>query len=1032
MAPREKADTSDEIDELLKGSEPERVEAATTVIAPTLLVGLGGTGAEVLRRVKQRIRRLGIDDAFRFLVVDMDDRSQKAQKGLPGFSDEEFLFLDREDAGLVLERPEEHDALAKRLDLSDERVTALLGQLLEDQDPGAGQVRPIGMLGLHIGYEALERVLQRSSTSLLGQWAALRNRLAGIGGTSRDGGNTVDVVVVSSVCGGTGSSILVDVAVAIRRTLGNAIGRMSGYLTLADVHHEHTLGTIDQWDRLRANTYATLRELDYFQSGVAATHKFEIRRLNGAPLSAPKVLFKPLYLVERKDSRRRDLASSSAVFDSMALAIAADIATSIGGVTKSAAANDTVLKGLVNCPRTGRPRTYSTFRATGLRFPLGQAVRYCAYRQAFEFTSATVGGTSAAATSSVVQEADRWLAEARIEERKELHADMLLDRLEAAVRPDLLVKSLFLDPVAKTFHRDARFAELYRLSELDWEGKERGLGWIGAGANTSADKFAETAVEALGRKIAALAGERGLVFAHDVAHQIELSCRKTAEELRGEATDFAKQTPLMKQDEKGVYKRLSGWPLRETDVQTELIEKVQARRLREVGAAYRRAAAALHDTVADEAKALQGPLSRLKSVCEGLKSKLQDDMVANRSRPGAIVTDCAAEVDVSTPEILDRLYAKHAQPIEGLGARLLETLAAEEGRRGSTAAQLEASVRRTLTREAAAHFLSQFRGLNLAVFVDGVLTEGGDPATDLRARLEETLTACRPLWLASIGKAGAQFSDSVVVGWPEGASAATAAATQQAIDNASAALAADASSGAQPAVVTTADPHRIMAIRRVHGGLPFYLERWADYRTAYESWIKDGKNPIHVFSKKDVAQMPTLEPTDVAGGGGEKAFAVAIALGWIAVRGQVFYFNLEETPDGRSYLVPATSKWDGLVYDAEGNLRADLGCLAPALTGEQPAFRYVGKKSANSECKLAEKPGFETAVKAFVSSSSLVLAVERAYERLCDICPPREVAAALDRYADALDRRSDDSSLAKVYERHAGRLRGAAVSLRNR
>ena len=50
-----------------------QVAAQDRTVPPMLLVGIGGTGAQVLRRVKRRARWLGIGDLCRFLVLDMDD-----------------------------------------------------------------------------------------------------------------------------------------------------------------------------------------------------------------------------------------------------------------------------------------------------------------------------------------------------------------------------------------------------------------------------------------------------------------------------------------------------------------------------------------------------------------------------------------------------------------------------------------------------------------------------------------------------------------------------------------------------------------------------------------------------------------------------------------------------------------------------------------------------------------------------------------------------------------------------------------------
>ena len=112
-------ESDDLIDQLL--GEAEQTEARTA--CPVLLVGLGGTGASVLRRVKPRVRWLGMSNVCRFLVVDTDDTEKK------GFDDDEFCYLSMTRARTVLKSPEHHQWLAKRLDLGNSQVLQRLRRI---------------------------------------------------------------------------------------------------------------------------------------------------------------------------------------------------------------------------------------------------------------------------------------------------------------------------------------------------------------------------------------------------------------------------------------------------------------------------------------------------------------------------------------------------------------------------------------------------------------------------------------------------------------------------------------------------------------------------------------------------------------------------------------------------------------------------------------------------------------------------------------------------------------------------------------
>lgn len=1037
MSPNEPVPTptEQEIDAILAGGDVARVEASTSVVTPTLLVGLGGTGAGVLRRVKQRLARLGVDDTFRFLVIDMDDRTRRAAGMLPGFGTHEYLFLDRRDARHVIARPDEHKGLADRLDLQDEDVLSRLAAAADNENPGAGQVRPVGMLGLHVCWTDLSAKVRGAVTALTERWAALKARLRSAAGTQRQISDRVDVVVVASTCGGTGSSLLLDMGVLLRDALGSALGRMSAYVTMPDVHVGRVAGRIGERENLQTNAYATLRELDFFLTGTAAARKVTISRLEGPPIPAPGSLFRPFYLVERVDSRSRDLGSDDAVFDTVALAITADVATAAGDSLRSGDANNRALNGLVDCPRTSRRRLYSTLGASALRFPLAQAVRYCAYRQAFEFAVEALAGApqgDAAQASTAVKESDAWLAAAQIEERTAYKSDQVLDRLEGAVRPNVLVDRLYADAEAKTFHLDKRFHELLTASEGDWSGSERGLPRVAALATAAAAKMAEKAVESLRGKLSDVASRRGIAFARDFARQVELTCRATAEELRAEAGKLAQETPELRREEVALVKSLRGLRRRQTQTQGEIIDKVRTRRGREVGGAYRRAASSLHATVADAAGKLLGRLDRLSAACEALKTSFQTKMVESQPRPQVISDEVLAEVDVTTPDLMERIFAQHRMPSGGLAPRLLEVLEAEESRREPSPTAVAATVRLAVLRETAGHFLASFRQLNLARVVEDALGAGGTLKEQVAARFEEALVACRAQWRADIGVAGATFSDSLVIGWPAGVSPEATALTADVLRRAQEVLAQDARTGVEPEVVQTADPHRIFAVRRVHGGLPFYLRAWPEYATAYWEALEESRLPMHVFRRRLVDEMPALDTAESGAASGERLFAIALAMGWVAGRGSYYYFNLDEASDGDTFVVPVLSKWEGVVYTPKGELRADLGPLAKAIGGERPLFTYLGRKSAEKDRSLGrEGGGLDVARRAFFTDPRLGRLVDRAWQRLRDRVGKSDLGAALAPYVTLLETKYEPGDdLYEEIEAQLGQLKREVNALR--
>jgi hypothetical protein len=120
---------------------------------------------------------------------------------------------------------------------------------------GAAQIRPLGRLALHA---QPERVLSQLGNCL--DALTDRGRLRELEqGDSIDEQGSIEVYFLSSLCGGTGSGILLDVARLIREQLRDApTVRFVGVFLLPGPFRRQG-GT----DRVRANAYAALKEIDY-------------------------------------------------------------------------------------------------------------------------------------------------------------------------------------------------------------------------------------------------------------------------------------------------------------------------------------------------------------------------------------------------------------------------------------------------------------------------------------------------------------------------------------------------------------------------------------------------------------------------------------------------------------------------------------------------------------------------------------------------------------------------------------------------
>ena len=212
--------------------------------APTLIVGAGGVGSELVERVLGRTSPAQREN-IRAVVFDTDANAIRALKrrGFPG-------KIIQTSADMTVGEYLHIDQYAQE-------TWFPVHPLLEPKPmtEGAAQVRAISRL-------ALEATIRSGGIQPLHDAIDELHRLTG-----RDTKQVMRVIIVSSLAGGTGSGILLMLGMYIRHYLlahchqSSAIIR--GFFLLPEVFYP-AIEDESQRDNLRCNAYATLRELDAF------------------------------------------------------------------------------------------------------------------------------------------------------------------------------------------------------------------------------------------------------------------------------------------------------------------------------------------------------------------------------------------------------------------------------------------------------------------------------------------------------------------------------------------------------------------------------------------------------------------------------------------------------------------------------------------------------------------------------------------------------------------------------------------------
>ena len=377
----------------------DHAEEIKPTITPTLVIGLGGTGTTAVRYLKRRLvwlwhrkeiekdlercpenvdpmvwhdeiwRRYevaGGPPSIQLLAVDTIPWMNRA--GQVYLCRHEYAFLGGYNATKVLEAMREHEDRHQEIREWWGWATSRPGQI----HSGAKQIRAIGRLSLYRRYREL--------------WSKLRPKIERIASiearqVTEDHGHPVApakatkrVYIITSICGGTGAGTYLDVTARLRAHYGEA-AFITGIFALPSVFTPELQSDL-QHDRIQANAYAALKEINYFQS-----HAYE-SWLPGEARERVEPLFDRLYLVERQNKAGESLNSVNDVCQLIADQVFLESMTDVGSRMWEYDANVTMERR----KKEGRAVSYvfSSFANSSLLVPRDQMLSFCELKYATE------------------------------------------------------------------------------------------------------------------------------------------------------------------------------------------------------------------------------------------------------------------------------------------------------------------------------------------------------------------------------------------------------------------------------------------------------------------------------------------------------------------------------------------------------------------------------------------------------------------------------------------------------------------------
>jgi hypothetical protein len=438
-------------------------------VAPTLVIGLGGSGTWTARRLKKLMQqRYGKDiPLIRFLFVDCDQGAFTSQPELADVQDAEKVAMFIRNPEQIWqevwqgigERAKWQDWLPEQLDVG------ILRHAI-----GAGGIRPVGRFAL---FASLREVWERLTSALrdiLAIEQQLRMTLGEQAGRVIVHHNEPRIYIVGSLCGGTGSSIFLDIAVLVRHCLRqiapDAQPSIVGvfFLPSAFASEPALRSNIAFLSILQANGYAALKELEHFCDGTALQSQpftFRYPLIGDVTVNAP--VYDEAFVVEEGTPDGRSLSRKEEVFEMVTRSLLVDIGSPFGSRLRSARANiETVLR-MALCPRTGKVRLIHSLGMTSVAVPIAEIVKRGALQRLRQFLNDHALGQEISA-SELERAVNDFLQANRLEERGDRN-----DLLERLLTKDGEVLTYTLSRTREELEREAGGGELQQAHYVaDW------------------------------------------------------------------------------------------------------------------------------------------------------------------------------------------------------------------------------------------------------------------------------------------------------------------------------------------------------------------------------------------------------------------------------------------------------------------------------------------------------------------------------------------------------------------------------------
>lgn len=920
---------------------------------PAVLIGLGGTGIECLRRAKQKIlNRVGNLPTVAFVYVDADQKSYLNQPGLAPVEQSEQCFIGGYHLQPVLDHPEAHRWLLEQIP---GKLAAGHYEKAAKGD-GCGQIRAVGRIALlasMLNFRAVVRDAIDKVEKLAAQQKA-RLRMRTTNETASVAAEPV-IYIVSSIAGGTGSGTFIDAALLARALTGHR-ARMVGIFVLPEAFDKEVKGDESQLRLMRANAYASLMELQYLQDLREDVRLEALINAAGEKLELPagRKLFDLTYLIDFKNESSKRFSRVEDVYELVSRLLLHENATQFSVNAHSVERNLNTLRDVERCPETLLPRNFSSFANTRLGFPIERMTRFCVWSTLRELWEAELL-KSPLLPAKRSEEAQSFLSTNELDEQGPV--DQVLSRLLRNPQHDSPISEA-TEGVSRNFGHDKKpkqFVALLRqrmelfnarsLPAAETAIKQNLQFYLSQGAGS--DRPLEARLNAFVNSCLDRFGGRGTasILEELIARATALKTEMLSENDLWINTDRKSQTDALDRallDLGAVSSVRAALSSKDERLKTDAITAFQAIVREELRTRARTAAVKVYDELISLTTNLKRTIDVFVAAGESFARELTDSLQSLRVEGKRETANFVVEMDITERGDLEKYYEENRVP----PSRLLKASRDAAGDRQHYYLSLLTMGRESLLKEfgerASGLYFPKIKGLNAVQYISSRIGDGGA----LAVKLSELFDMCVPFWSTRLPQVNMQYDQYLALGCMPNASGEADGADfppeiQQWVQQYKRAT--RGTVAAEASIIPTGAPYEIELVRYTHGARAWYLNDAEEWKRKYEQVHKLQAFPMHVF--KCLAPIPDLLPdrNKLA----RQVFALGMALGFIAKRGDYYYMNvLPSKKEAGCYTVPMGTEWRTVFGEAGSR---DL----PADTG-RVVFEFKQKKQPKEELLLSQ------------------------------------------------------------------------------